>query len=123
MKTHPGALLAVALATFLTATGQLLYKLGANQLVFGLELFTNWPLIAGLCIYAVSAVILVISLKYGELSVLYPVVALSFVWVNILSSYFLAEPLTILKWLGVVCIIVGVSCIGMGSKNQESVPL
>jgi multidrug transporter EmrE-like cation transporter len=121
MKTHPMAIVAVALATFLTATGQLFYKLGANNLIIGPELFTNWPLLAGLCIYAVSAGILIIALKFGELSVLYPVVALSFVWVNILSAHFLGEPLNIFKWVGVVFIIGGVSSIGLGSKGQKEV--
>lgn len=118
MKTHPLAILAVALATFLTASGQLLYKLGMQQFVFGPELLTNWYLIGGLGIYVISAGILIIALKYGELSVLYPVVALSFVWVNLLSSQFLGEPLNTFKWAGVAFIIMGVSSIGYGSNHE-----
>jgi len=64
-------------------------------------------------------VILVVSLKYGELSVLYPIIALSFVWVNIISFELLGESLNTFKWAGVSLIIIGVTCIGFGSKNEN----
>ena len=116
-KTHPLAIISVMLATLLTATGQFLFKLGTANLTLGWSLLHNWYLIAGFAIYGISAVILVISLKYGELSVLYPVISLRFVWVNIISFEFLGEQLTTFKWVGVSFIILGVTCIGFGSKN------
>jgi multidrug transporter EmrE-like cation transporter len=116
-KTHPLAIISVMLATLLTATGQFLFKLGTANLVPGWDLLHNWYLIGGFAIYGISAIILVISLKYGELSVLYPVISLSFVWVNIISFEFLGEDLNTFKWAGVSLIILGVSCIGFGSKN------
>lgn len=117
MKTHPLAILSMMLATFLTATGQFLFKKGSEHLALNLNLLQNWYLIAGFAIYGISAVILVVSLKYGELSVLYPIVSLSFVWVNIISFEYLGEPLNSFKWAGVSLIILGVSCIGFGSKS------
>ena len=116
-KTHPLAIISVMLATLLTATGQFLFKLGTANLTLGWDLLQNWYLIGGFAIYGISAVILVISLKYGELSVLYPVISLSFVWVNIISFEFLGEQLTTFKWVGVSLIILGVTCIGFGSKS------
>ncbi len=116
-KTHPLAIISVMLATLLTATGQFLFKLGTANLTFGWDLLHNWYLIGGFAIYGISAAILVISLKYGELSVLYPVISLSFVWVNIISFEYLGEQLTTFKWAGVSLIILGVTCIGFGSKN------
>jgi multidrug transporter EmrE-like cation transporter len=121
MKTHPLAIVAVALATLLTATGQFLFKLGTANLVPGWDLIYNWPLIAGFAIYGVSAAILIIALKYGELSVLYPIIALSFVWVNIISFEFLGEAMNTFKWVGVSMIIIGVSCIGFGSNGGSKV--
>ena len=120
MKTHPLAILSVMLATFLTATGQFLFKKGSERLVLDLSLFQNGYLIAGFAVYGVSAVILVIALKYGELSVLYPIVSLSFVWVNIISFELLGESLNSFKWAGVSLIILGVSCIGFGSKTSSA---
>lgn len=118
MKTHPLAILSVMLATLLTATGQFLFKKGSEHLALNISLLQNWWLIGGFAVYGISAAILVISLKYGELSVLYPVVSLSFVWVNIISFEFLGEPLNSFKWAGVSLIILGVSCIGFGSRNH-----
>ncbi len=116
-KTHPLAIVSVMLATLLTATGQFLFKLGTANLTLGWDLLHNWYLIGGFAIYGISAAILVVSLKYGELSVLYPVISLSFVWVNIISFEFLGEQLTSFKWAGVSLIILGVTCIGFGSKS------
>lgn len=120
MKTHPLAILAVALATLLTATGQFLFKIGTAHMTLDWTLLQNFYLIGGFAVYGISAVILVISLKYGELSVLYPIVSLSFVWVNILSFEFLSETLNSYKWAGVCLIILGVSCIGFGSKQDSA---
>lgn len=118
MQTKPLAIVAVAINTLLTAVGQVLYKMGAEQFVFSaVGLLTNFPLIFGLLIYAVAAVVLIIALRYGELSVLYPVIALSFVWVNLFSLHLLGESLSSFKWVGICFIILGVSCIGFGSKN------
>lgn len=117
MKTHPLAILSVMLATLLTATGQFFFKLGTANLTLGWDLLQNWYLIGGFAIYGLSAAILVVSLKYGELSVLYPIIALSFVWVNIISFEFLGELLNSFKWAGVSLIILGVSCIGFGSRE------
>ncbi len=119
MKTHPLAIISVMLATLLTATGQFLFKMGSANMGLSLSLLTNWYLIAGFAIYGISAVILVVSLKYGELSVLYPIIAFSFVWVNIISFELLGEELNTFKWAGVSLIIIGVSCIGFGSKQAE----
>lgn len=121
MKTHPLAIISVMLATLLTATGQFLFKMGTANMLLNISLLTNWYLIAGFAIYGISAAILVISLKYGELSVLYPIIALSFVWVNIISFELLGEQLSTLKWAGVSLIIIGVSCIGFGSKQGEAI--
>ena len=121
MKTHPLAIAAVAFATLLTATGQFLFKLGSANIVPGWDLLYNWPLIGGFAIYAVSAAILIVALKYGELSVLYPIIALSFVWVNIISFELLGESMNTFKWAGVSIIIIGVSCIGYGSKDGKNI--
>lgn len=116
-QTHPLAIISVMLATLLTATGQFLFKIGTTNLVFSWDIIQNWYLIGGFAIYGISAAILVVSLKYGELSVLYPIISLSFVWVNIISFEFLGEQLNTFKWAGVSLIILGVSLIGFGSKN------
>ena len=53
----------------------------------------------------------------GEVSVLYPLLAMSYVWVSLLSIWFLGEVMTSVKWMGVMGIILGVSFIGIGGTR------
>ena len=62
---------------------------------------------------------LVIALKYGELSVLYPIISTGFVWVSFLSVYFFNEFMNFEKWLGIIAIIIGISFIGMGNNRWK----
>jgi uncharacterized membrane protein len=116
MKTKKEAIALVLLCTFLTATGQIFLKIGSGNLSFSiLKLLSNFPLIMGFVLYFLSAIIFVIALKNGELSVLYPIIATSFVWVGFLSIIFLNEIMNAWKWAGVVTIIIGISLTGRGA--------
>ena len=105
--------------TLLGATAQLLLKSGANQLAhptpFGI--ITNWSLLAGLSLYGVSTVLLVLALRDGELSLLYPVIALTYVWVTLLSIVVLHEHINPIKLAGVAVIVAGVAVLGRGKKK------
>jgi multidrug transporter EmrE-like cation transporter len=94
-------------------------KHGANHLTgTGLVgILTNVPLLAGYVCYGVNTVLLVMALRQGHLSVLYPIIALTYVWVTILSPMFFVDHLNIFKVTGVGLIVVGVSFIGVGSRS------
>lgn len=116
-KTLPLAILLVFVMTFLLSIGQIFLKKGANILVFDiLALLTNYNLIIGLIIYAFSAFITIYALKYGEVSVLSPVLSLSYIWVALLANLFFAEPLGTFKIIGIFVIFLGVSFVGIGGK-------
>ena len=122
MKTKPWAIGIVVASTAITATAQIFYKIAADKITLDLTtILTNWQLFTGLFLYGIAAVMLILALKYGELSILYPIISLSFVWVNILSMKFLGELIPLIKWLGIVFIIIGVSFIGFGSKQTKQV--
>lgn len=119
MATKLWAILLVLFCTAITTSAQIFYKLGANVLQFNLfSLITNYNLIIGLGLYAIGAALLIIALKGGELSVLYPIIATSYIWVTFASSYFFNESVNLFKWLGIVFVIIGVTVIGYGSKTQ-----
>ena len=65
--------------------------------------------------YALGTVLFIPALKGGDLSILYPFVALTYIWVSLLSVKFLGEKMNFMKWMGISLIIVGVSFIGIGS--------
>lgn len=82
-----------------------------------IALITNVPLVCGYFLYGVNTILLVLALKDGELSMLYPIIALSYVWVTLLSYTLLSEPPNIYKNIGITIIVLGVAVLGRGSKK------
>ena len=122
MQTKPWAILLILLTTLLTSSAQILYKLGIPSLKFDLiSILTNYYLIGGLLLYGIGALLMIISFRGGEVSVLYPIIATSYIWVSILSIYFLGEKMNNFRWVGVFIIIAGIIFIGYGSK--EGIPV
>lgn len=105
--------------TLIGATAQLLLKTGANQLVHPdpIGIITNLTLLAGLSLYGVSTILLVLALRDGELSMLYPVIALTYVWVTLLSLVVFHERVNPIKLAGIAVIIAGVAVLGRGQKR------
>ena len=105
--------------TIFGAAAQIFIKSGANMLPNGhpLSMLTNLPLMAGYCLYGISTVLLVLALRDGELSILYPVISLTYVWVTFLSVMFFKESINAFKLLGVFIIVTGVAILGKGTKK------
>jgi drug/metabolite transporter (DMT)-like permease len=105
-------LLLTALAAFIGSIGQLEFKQGANNLQFDIKLLlTNYHLIAGVAVYALSTVLYVYALNKENLSILYPIIATSYIWTLIFSKIFLKEPVGLTSWAGVFFILLGVALI------------
>lgn len=121
MSTKLWAALLVLFTTLLTSSAQILYKKASDVLTLNpIELITNYYLIGGMLLYIVGGALIIISFRGGEVSVLYPIVATSYIWVSLLSMIFLNEKMNMLKWVGIISIIFGIISIGYGSK--DSVP-
>lgn len=107
--TQLWAIVIVLSAAVLGAFGQLCFKLGSDTLSMKIkELLRNRYLIVGVVLYAIATVMSILALKGGELSVLYPLIATSYIWATILAKKVLKENINVYKWSGVVMIIVGV---------------
>ena len=116
MATQLWAIGLVVLATLIGAFGPiLLKKASAKKLSSIRSLVKNYYLFGGVALYGVGTVIFIPALKGGDLSVLYPFVALVYVWVSLLSVKFLGEKMNRLKWIGIALIIFGVTFIGLGN--------
>ena len=105
--------------TLLGAAAQVLMKTGANHMAHPglLGMLSNLPLMAGYCLYGLSTVLLVVALKDGELSLLYPVIALTYVWVTILSLIVFHDDINPWKFAGIVLIVTGVAVLGKGGQR------
>lgn len=85
---------------------------------FLLAIAMNLPFIVGLSCYGLSTGLLVLALRYGELSVLYPIIALTYVWVSILSVMMLGETMNPYKVVGLAVIVIGVTVLGRTPKSS-----
>ncbi len=117
--------------TLIGALAQMLMKEGTSQLgahitladlahkpslfvSFCLGVIMNVKLLLGYMCYAVNVLLIALALKGRELSRLYPIIALTYVWVTILSLAFLpGEHMNFFKWIGVSFIVTGVSVLGI----------
>lgn len=117
MTTQMWAVGLILFSTFIGSFGSVFFKKGADKLSLNLSsLLKNWALPVGLVFYVSSAAIFIYALKGGELSVLYPLVSLTYVWVCFWSIWFLGERMNLFKWLGIFFIVVGVGLIGLGAS-------
>lgn len=117
--TRRRSVMLVFCCTILGAGAQILMKSGANHLPHPglLDMATNIPLMAGYTLYGMSTVLLVLALKDGELSLLYPVIALTYVWVTVLSFVIFHDSVNPFKLAGITIIVVGVTVLGRGGKK------
>jgi drug/metabolite transporter (DMT)-like permease len=110
--------------TLVAASAQPLFKSGAARLDESLSigallrvLVTDYPLIIGLVMYGFGSVLMILALRHGELSVLYPVISLTSVWVAILSVLIFHESMNAIKVAGIAIIILGVAILGRGGPK------
>ena len=122
---HKLAIGIVFVQTLLGAAAQILMKGGTQQQpgdgVFEIfmAIFSSPQLFAGYALYGLSALLMIAALKYGELSILYPVIAMTYVWVTILSVAIYAETINALKIAGLTSIVLGVAVLGTSGHKQQ----
>ncbi len=93
-------------------------KAGANRLKLTIPaLVSNWQLIGGVFAYLLSSVFFVKGMSKGQLSVMYPLVALGQIWTLLWSRVFFNERITRNKVMALTLIIIGVLLIKFGSDQ------
>ena len=116
MATQLWAIGLVLLAAFMGTLGPVFLKKGSAKVKADIFSFImNKNLIIGVFFYGIGTILFVPALKGGELSVLYPLVATTYIWVSLWSMFLLNEKMNRLKWMGIILIIIGVSLIGIGT--------
>ncbi len=80
---------------------------------FGFGMVSNPKLFCGYCLYGVNTFLMALALKGRELSRLYPIIALTYVWVTVLSLAFLSEHMNFFRAMGIAFIVGGVSILGL----------
>jgi multidrug transporter EmrE-like cation transporter len=114
------SLVLVVIFTLISAIAQACLKTGATALGSAptlLGILRDYPLILGLSLYGVGTMLMILALRHGELSVLWPVISLSYVWVAVISVVWFHEPMNLPKAAGVAVIIFGVAILGRGAHK------
>lgn len=115
---NPGLLRSMLLvfsASVVGSFGAVFLKLGAGQLSRSILSFLNWRLALGVALFLGSSVFYALGIKGGQLSVLYPMVSLGYIWTLLWSRLFFKESLTRQKFAGLGLILLGVFLVGLGS--------
>jgi drug/metabolite transporter (DMT)-like permease len=112
--THRSAILLISSCTLISAAAQILMKIGMTHVtrLDPIALATNVPLVAGYALYGVFCLMMILALREGELSLIYPIISLAYVWVTVLSYFIFHDTINPLKLLGIVAVMIGVALIG-----------
>ena len=112
-----GNFIILGISILLAVTGQLLMKKG--MMVFGafsitqlfhkiIPMFLNPYVFFGFAFFALSSVFWLVVLSRLELSFVYPMVSVAYILVAIASWIFFKEDVTLMRWAGILVIVLGV---------------
>ncbi len=116
---HRQSILLVLLCTVFGVAAQYLIKSSAASLtqVSLPAVLANTQMWLGLSLYGISTGLLILALRDGELSLLYPVISLTYVWVTVLSIFVFHESVNPFKIAGVAVIWRGRGLLGKGKGS------
>ncbi|MFH1613155.1 MAG: EamA family transporter [bacterium] len=112
----------VIVSIMIAIIGQILLKIGIDKIgkleislakLFPLiiKIFFNPFIIIGLMFYAVGAFTWILALSKVPISLAYPLLSISYVIIVGVSSIFFHEHVSLMRWIGVGIIILGVTLI------------
>jgi len=109
-NNRKGILMMVASSVFVSF-GQMFWKMFHTD---GL-----WALILGLVLYGFGAVIMIVAYKYGKLSVLQPMLCLSYVFAIFIGFFILNEGMDLPRIAGIIIVVFGVVLIAGGDQEKS----
>jgi multidrug transporter EmrE-like cation transporter len=117
LTTTPwSSIVLVLVASFIGSFGAVFLKSGALRTNSIWTLVLNPRLALGVGLFLLSTVFYLMGIRHGELSVLYPMVSLGYVWTLVWSRLFFKEPLTGEKFAGLALVLLGIVLLGLGNR-------
>lgn len=107
----PAGIALMLISALFTCVGQLCWKLSARE---ESALF----LLAGFALYGCGALLMMLAMRFGELSVLHPMLSAGYILSILLGALVLGEGVTANKLLGIAVITAGLVCLST-SKGAE----
>jgi drug/metabolite transporter (DMT)-like permease len=116
MHTPLSSIVFILVSSFVGSFGAVFLKLGAEHMTGNLaRLISNYWLAIGIVLYLLSSIFYIMGVAQGELTVLYPMVSLGYIWAIVWARLFFKEPFTIAKIGGLAMIVFGVALINFGN--------
>ncbi|MGI0492204.1 EamA family transporter [Alkalinema pantanalense CENA528] len=106
--------------------GQFFLKQGAlalgtidssNVLLAIVSMITKWQILVGLVCYGLGVVTYILLLNKVNLSIASPLLALSYVFAVLLGLFFFKEKLTLVQYIGIAFIFLGVVLLTRSTSN------
>jgi len=114
--TPLSSIVLVLFGSFIGSFGAVFLKVGAEHMTGSVaRLINNYWLAIGVVLYLLSSVFYMMGVAQGQLTVLYPMVSLGYIWTIVWARLFFKEPFTTSKIGGLVMIVVGVALINFGN--------
>lgn len=110
-KKNIGIALMLTSALF-TCCGQLCWKLSANESSLAC-------LLAGFALYGCGALLMMAAMRFGELSVLHPMLSAGYALSIVLGALVLGEEIGAGKLLGIAAIAAGLVCLSTSGGEKE----
>lgn len=101
------------LNTTLMVTGQILFKIGSqgkslSSIMDMVKLMFSPVVMIALVLYACTTMLWLYILSKADISFAYPIQALAFPIVMLISAFMFHEHIPMLRWVGVIVIFIGV---------------
>jgi drug/metabolite transporter (DMT)-like permease len=109
----------VAVCVLVGVVGQILMKSGMNEIgalnnfsqltkpATLLRIFTNFRIIGGILCYALGLLLWLGALSNLNISFMYPLLSVGYIITAIFGQVFLNEPVTVLRWAGIIVVVIG----------------
>lgn len=98
-------------SSLLTCCGQLCWKLSTIHC-------RSLLLLIGFAMYGIGAILMIYALRFGELSILHPLLSAGYILSLVLGAVILHEPVSIQKVIGVTIIILGLILISAPEETK-----
>jgi uncharacterized membrane protein len=108
------SMLLVFVASVIGSLGMAFLKMGSAKTTSSPLSYINRHVILGVALFLGSSVFYAWGIKNGQLSVLYPMVSLGYIWGLWWAKIFFNEPITRDKSIGLGLILIGVTLVSMG---------
>ena len=109
LKRNKKGIILMMISSICVCIGQLFWKLSVQGNIL--------YLLVGFALYGIGALVMIYAYRFGSLSVLQPMLSLNYVLTILIANFVLKEPINILKYIGIVVIILGVILIGGDDKK------